>query len=144
MHGVCLKSNLGNQNHNHSNDVSNINVRAAIVHVIGDLLQSIGVLVAAIIIKVYPNLKEADPICTILFTVIVVFVTRKVARDSIKILMESSPRNVNDLLVAFKNIPDVKHVHSLHVWTISPGKDSLAVHLAVGKKTKQFNLQKKM
>lgn len=141
LHGVCLTSNLDKRSHNHSASTNNINVSAAIAHVIGDLFQSIGVLIAAIIIKAYPHMKAADPICTILFTVIVVFVTKKVAKDSIKILMETSPRNIREISIALKNIPEIKHVHSLHVWTISPGKDALAVHLAVGKSYNLYETQ---
>lgn len=133
LHGICLSThNQNNISHNHNNNYTNINVRAAIAHVIGDLLQSIGVLIAAIIIKIYPNLKHADPICTILFTIIAVIVTRKVAKDSIRILMETSPRDTKDVLKIFRSIPGVMHVHNLHVWTISPGRDSVTAHLAVG------------
>lgn len=129
LHGVCHSKAL----HNHQHDVENINVRAALAHVIGDLLQSIGVLIAAIVIKLDPTAKAADPICTILFTIFVIFVTRKVVKESVITLMESSPKDLTDILNLFKRLPGVKHVHSLHVWSIAPGKDALAVHLAVGK-----------
>lgn len=145
LHGVCHSSspNLSNHNH-HSHNAENINVRAAVAHVIGDLFQSIGVLIAAIIIKVYPTAKSADPICTVLFTFIVIFVTRKVARDSVIILMEASPRNVMEILTIFRNIPGVEHVHSLHVWSTAPGKDMLTAHLAVGMFKSQFSNKKKI
>lgn len=133
LHGACHSLfKVNNGSHNHHNHVENINVRAAIAHVIGDLFQSIGVLIAAVVIKLYPNAKSADPICTIFFTFIIIFVTRKVAKDSVIILMETSPKNVADILTIFKKIPGVLHAHSLHVWTLAPGKDALTVHLAVG------------
>lgn len=129
LHGIC---------HTHSHGLraqpqhENINVRAAAAHVLGDLLQSVGVLIAAIVIKLFPNAKMADPICTLLFSIIVVYATLKVAYDAIKILVEASPKHVADFITLFMNIPGVKHVHGMHVWSLSPGKDAVAVHLAVG------------
>lgn len=120
--------------HNHDN-TNNINVRAAAAHVLGDILQSLGVLIAAIIIKIYPNAKLADPICTLLFSIIVVCATAKVARDSIWLLLESSPNNTigHELTLELECIPNVRHLHNFHIWTLSPGKDAVAVHLSVGK-----------
>jgi len=68
-----------------------MNVRAAIVHAIGDLLQSIGVIIAAIVISIWPNAKIVDPICTYLFSVLVMFTTVPVFRDCISVLMEQQP-----------------------------------------------------
>lgn len=124
--------------HNHSHGLtdhssSNINVRAAAAHVLGDLLQSLGVLVAAIIIKLFPNAKLADPICTLIFSAVVIFTTAKVAKDSIWLLLEGSPKNSGDLAFELSNISNVRHLHNLHIWTLSPGKDAVSVHLCVGK-----------
>ncbi|CAF4329410.1 unnamed protein product, partial [Rotaria magnacalcarata] len=58
----------------------NINVRAAIIHVIGDFVQSVGVLCAAILIKFKPEYKLADPICTFIFSVLVLFTTITIMR----------------------------------------------------------------
>ena len=65
-----------------------LNVRAALIHVIGDIIQSIGVLIASIIIWIKPEYKIADPICTFLFSIIVVFSTTHVLKDVVHILME--------------------------------------------------------
>ena len=66
----------------------NINVRAALIHVIGDFIQSVGIFIAAIIIYKRPEWKIADPICTFLFSVLVVITTITILRDSINVLME--------------------------------------------------------
>ena len=66
----------------------NINIRAAVVHVIGDMLQSIGVIIAAILITIDSDFKIADPICTYLFSILVIFTTIPVFRDCMRILME--------------------------------------------------------
>lgn len=67
---------------------TNINVRAAMVHVFGDLLQSIGVLISAYVIKNDPSLKLADPICTFIFSALVLTTTIGIMRDACAVLME--------------------------------------------------------
>nr|CAI5849833.1 unnamed protein product [Callosobruchus analis] len=136
LHGVCHAHGAGGHNHMHdghtgANDTSNINVRAAAIHVLGDLLQSVGVLVAAIIIKFFPGAKMADPICTLIFSVIVICTTIRVGKDSLWYLIEGSPMNTSQLKQELSKLTSVKHVHSLHVWSLAPGKNAVAVHLAV-------------
>ncbi|XP_029813871.1 zinc transporter 3 [Manacus vitellinus] len=67
-------------------------VRAAFVHVVGDLLQSVGVLVAATIIYFKPQCKIADPISTLFFSVFVLGSTFTILRDVFRVLMEGTPR----------------------------------------------------
>ncbi|MFN9900960.1 MAG: cation transporter [bacterium] len=61
------------------------------MHLIGDLLQSIGVIIASIVIIVRPDFKIVDPICTYLFSVLVIFTTVPVFKECVNILMESTP-----------------------------------------------------
>lgn len=84
----------------------NMNVRAAIVHMIGDMVQSIGVIVAAVIIYVKPEWKIADPICTFLFSILVMITTIPIFIDCMRILMESSPTDI-EVLDVFNAIQDV-------------------------------------
>lgn len=58
-----------------------MNVRAAFVHILGDLLQSIGVIIAAIIIYIYPEHTIVDPICTFIFSILVMFTTVPIVKD---------------------------------------------------------------
>lgn len=76
----------GHVKHQHSH--SNINVRAAFIHVLGDILQSVGVLIASVIIWINPSWNIADPICTFLFSVLVVCSTFYLVKDIGHILME--------------------------------------------------------
>ncbi|XP_034243368.1 zinc transporter 2-like [Thrips palmi] len=112
---------------------SNINVRAAVIHVLGDLIQSIGVFIAAIVIKFNPDAKIADPICTFLFAIVVLATTIPLVRDTGLILLEGFPRTIgySHVFSTLSDIPGVQHVHSLHVWSLTAGKHALAVHLAL-------------
>ncbi|PIO64461.1 cation diffusion facilitator family transporter [Teladorsagia circumcincta] len=84
----------GGASHGHSHGGKNVNVRAAFIHVIGDLIQSIGVLIAAVVIK-FTGWELADPICTFLFSIIVLFTTIHVLRDIFFVLMEATPRHMD-------------------------------------------------
>ncbi|XP_053691940.1 proton-coupled zinc antiporter SLC30A2 [Sabethes cyaneus] len=121
-------------NHHHpQHGDENLNVRAAIIHVIGDFIQSIGVLIAAIIIKFQPTFKIVDPICTLLFSVIVLVTTVRIFRDSVRILMDAVPTSVavDKLSTELECISGVKAVHDLNVWSISTGLNVMTVHLMV-------------
>lgn len=73
--------------HHHYHE-ENINIRAAVVHVIGDMLQSIGVIIASVLIYFYPEAKIADPICTYIFSILVIITTVPVFKSCMQVLME--------------------------------------------------------
>lgn len=131
LHGICHTHSHMLNDHSHTAD--NINVRAAAIHVLGDFLQSIGVLLAALIIKFRPSAKIADPVCTLIFSLIVICTTVRVGRDSIWFLLEGSPVSSGKLRMELKKLSAIKHIHNLHIWSLAPGKNAVAVHLAVGK-----------
>lgn len=79
-HGGMSSGVDANNGHGHS---ENINVRAAFIHVLGDVLQSIGVFCAAIIIYFKPSWSLADPICTFIFSIIVLWTTITILKDAI-------------------------------------------------------------
>ncbi|XP_077408566.1 zinc transporter 2 [Vanacampus margaritifer] len=108
-------------------------VRAAFIHVVGDLLQSVGVMVAAIVIYFRPEYKVADPICTFLFSIFVLCTTVTILKDVFRILMEGSPKaiefkSVKEVLLSVKA---VRSAHSLHLWALTLGQTLASVHLAV-------------
>ncbi|XP_053239937.1 probable proton-coupled zinc antiporter SLC30A3 [Podarcis raffonei] len=112
---------------------SNTSVRAAFVHVVGDLLQSIGVFVAATVIYFKPQYKIADPISTFLFSVFVVGSTVTILRDVFRVLMEGSPRGVEFKAVkeVLLSVKGVKGAHNLHLWALTLSHHVVAVHLAI-------------
>ena len=88
---------------------------------IGDLFQSIGVVIAAVCIKIWPGAKIVDPICTFVFCFIVLLTTIPIIVDCIRILMESSPsiEKANKIQKALEEIEGVVEVHDLHIWVIT-------------------------
>ncbi|XP_035447300.1 zinc transporter 2 isoform X4 [Spodoptera frugiperda] len=119
--------------HAHAHAQENINVRAAFIHVLGDFLQSFGVLIAAIVIYFEPSWSLVDPICTFLFSVLVLITTFNIIKDTLLVLMEGSPRGVDFQEVAntFLSLPGVLRVHNLRMWALSLDKTALSAHLAI-------------
>mgnify|MGYP001041917585 CR=1 FL=1 len=117
--------------HHHHEHEHNVNIRAAIIHVLGDILQSVGVCIAALVIYFEPTWLFIDPICTVIFSVIVMFTTFPVVKDCVKILMEGVPSNIDtfSLKKDLEAIEEVIEVHDLHVWSLSPGRNSMCCHL---------------
>ena len=113
--------------------VENINIRAALIHCIGDIVQSVGVIIAGIIIRFRPDLKIADPICTFVFSILVTITTLNILREAVHILMEGAPGNVRieEVKVFLLNHPEVKHIHDLRIWSINSTRICLSVHLTV-------------
>lgn len=106
-------------------------MRAAIVHMIGDMLQSAGVIVAALIIYFKPDWTIADPICTYIFSVLVMFTTVPIFKDCMRFLMERAPEDIDtvELYNAINNLPVVKEIHDFHLWAISDEKAIFTAHV---------------
>ncbi|XP_071446212.1 proton-coupled zinc antiporter SLC30A2-like [Hetaerina americana] len=113
----------------------NINLRAAIIHVLGDLILSVGVFISAVVIKAYPSAKLADPICTFIFSALVILTTAPVVRDAVHVLMEGWPRHGPDhtslRTALLSGVPGVQAIHGLHLWSLTLSHNALAVHLAI-------------
>ncbi|XP_045459879.1 zinc transporter 2-like [Melitaea cinxia] len=111
----------------------NINVRAAFIHVLGDFLQSFGVLLAAVVIYFQPEWNLVDPICTFLFSILVLITTFNIIKDTLLVLMEGSPRDLDFQEVAntFLSLPGVVRIHNLRMWALSLDKTALSAHLAI-------------
>lgn len=114
----------------HPSQNHSLNLRAAYLHVLGDLLGSVGVIISGIILwTTHWNL--IDPLVTIIFTLTILRSSGKVIKESIGILMESTPSGVDPIAVqqALEQIPGVQEVHDLHIWSASHHKIVLSVHL---------------
>ena len=110
-----------------------LNVSAATRHVVADLLGSIGVIIAALVI-ILTGWRYADPLVSVLVAILVLVSSWSILRDSVRILLEASPRDldVKTLGRELAAIDGVREVHDLHVWTITSGFPALAAHVLVG------------
>ena len=118
-------------------------MRAAIAHVIGDILQSIGVCVAGALIWAFSDrwLDEngisywyrVDPVCTFFFSILVMWSSVGTTQDAIHTLMAGSPHGVDmsDVEAQLRAIPNVLDVHCFHSWTLAGDKHNMMAHLSV-------------
>ncbi|XVE73620.1 hypothetical protein DITRI_Ditri11bG0133400 [Diplodiscus trichospermus] len=111
----------------------NINIQGAYLHVLGDSIQSIGVMIGGAIIWWKPKWKIVDLICTLIFSVVVLGTTIKMLRSILEVLMESTPREIDatKLERGLLEMGDVVAIHELHIWAITVGKVLLACHVKI-------------
>lgn len=112
----------------------NINIRGAIVHVIGDLVQSIGVAIAGCLIWIFGSESRwyyADPICTFIFAGLVMLTTRALIKDMYRVLMEGAPEalELGTIQSVMASTAGVQDVHDLHVWDLTTGVTILTAHV---------------
>lgn len=122
---------LGHTKGNHS---GNINIRAAMIHVIGDFVQSVGVLISAVVIKFYPDAKLIDPACTFVFSVIVFFTTIRIMKESLIVLLDAVPMTINlaKLEKELRSIDGVQAVHYVNVFGVSVDWNVMSAHVVIG------------
>ena len=109
-----------------------LNVRGAYLEVLGDLLGSIAVIVAAVVITV-TGWTRADPLASVVVAALIVPRTWSLLREAVDVLLEATPRGM-DLGEIRRHITDTDGVidaHDLHVWTITSGMPVLSVHISV-------------
>ena len=132
------KNNLGMNDedleHNLKADDNPV-IRAAYIHILGDMIQSTGVLLAALAIYLFqdthPGVRILDPICTFCFAIVVLCITFPVSRDCFFVLLESTPRDL-DIEALYNDLGEIKgviSVHDIHLWNISIGRPSIALHI---------------
>ena len=114
----------------HPSQGHSLNIRAAYLHVLGDVLGSVGVIISGIILWT-THWNMIDPIITIFFTLTILRSSGKVIKETIGVLMESTPEGIDPEAVqqALEQLPGVREVHDLHIWSASHHKIVLSVHL---------------
>jgi cobalt-zinc-cadmium efflux system protein len=116
----------------HRHGGGNLNVAAALRHVLADLAASVGVIVAAVVILT-TGWERVDPLVGALVGLLVLASSYRVLRDSVSILLETAPRGIDagEVGRAMAAAPDVVEVHDLHIWTITSGFPALSAHVLV-------------
>ncbi|WP_152658168.1 cation diffusion facilitator family transporter [Oceanobacillus sp. CFH 90083] len=110
----------------------NLNMRAAFLHVLGDLLGSVGAIAAALLM-IFFNWAWADTVASVLVAILILISGWRVTKASIHVLMEGTPANVNldQVIKTMKNVEGVQDIHDLHVWSVTSGQNILSCHIIV-------------
>lgn len=116
----------------HGSAGHSLNVRGAYLHVMSDLLGSVAAVAAALLAR-FAGWTLADPIASILMTALIVRGAWKLVRESVDILLESTPAHIDvaELRGALERVAGVDSVHDLHVWTLTSGVIALSAHAVV-------------
>ena len=130
--GVGLVANLVSLRILHHEHEHSLNQRGAYLHVLGDLLGSVGALVAGGIV-VATGWVVADPLISVLITLLVLGSAWRLIKESTDILMEATPNHIalGDVHDRIASVPGVDSVHDLHVWTVTSGVVAMSGHLVV-------------
>ena len=113
--------------HEHS-----LNQRGAYLHVLGDLLGSVGALVAGVIVLTSGWIM-ADPLISVLIGTLVLISAWRLVKESTDVLLEAAPRHIalSDVHDRIATVPGVESVHDLHLWTVTSGVVAMSGHLVV-------------
>lgn len=116
----------------HGASAHNLNVRGAYLHVLGDLVGSVGAILAAAIILMTGWLP-ADPIVSAVVACLILFASWRLIRESVDILLEAVPKHIDldSIRATMQAIPGVQDVRDLHVWTLTSGFLAMSGHAAI-------------
>ena len=116
----------------HAGASQSLNVRGAYLHVLSDLLGSVAAIVAALCVRYY-GWTVADPIASIVMTVLIVRGAWQLVRESVDVLLEAVPPHIalDAVRSSIAGVPGVASVHDLHVWTVTSGMVAMSVHVVV-------------
>ena len=116
----------------HAGAEHSLNVRGAYLHILGDLLGSAAAIVAALLIR-YKGWTIADPIASIVMTVMIIRGSWSLVKESVDILLEATPDHIDPTAVraSLARVPAVESVHDLHIWTLTSGVIAMSAHALV-------------
>jgi cobalt-zinc-cadmium efflux system protein len=111
---------------------ASMNLRSTFLHLAGDLLNSVGVLISAGVIA-WTGKLIVDPIVSFLIAATIVWSAVRLCREALHVLLEGAPGHIplGDVSQALARVPGVSAVHDLHVWTITSGLVALSCHIVV-------------
>jgi cobalt-zinc-cadmium efflux system protein len=128
--GLIMNLIVAGQLHGHSHD--DLNVRSAFLHVIGDAIASVGVIIGGIIM-LYTGWFVLDAVISIVIVVIIGWGAIRILREAGHILLEGVPANINinELVDKMRAVTGINDIHHLHVWSICSHITALSAHIDV-------------
>jgi cobalt-zinc-cadmium efflux system protein len=129
---VGLVANIAGALVLHKSSRENLNVKAAFLHIVGDLISSVGVIVGGIVISL-AGWFVVDPILSLMIGLIILKGAYSVVKETSAVLLEAVPKHINleKLIREVEAIEGVKSFHDVHVWTITSGLHALSGHVQI-------------
>lgn len=109
-----------------------VNLRAAYVHMLGDLLGAMGIILGSLVIR-FTGWTTIDPVLSAVIAVLIIWTSWDIIRESLNILLEGSPRGmeIREVTQAIRNVSGVLDVHDLHVWSLGSSSHALSSHVLI-------------
>src|SRR5574341_1340531 len=129
---VGLGANVGCAWLLHADAASSLNVRGAYLHVLGDAVSSVGVMVAAAVV-LWTGWTLADPLAGVAIALVIVPRTWGLLRQAVNVLLEGTPPHLDtgEIEAAMREVSGVRRVHDLHVWALTSGREAMSAHVVV-------------
>ncbi|MDD5382635.1 MAG: cation diffusion facilitator family transporter [Candidatus Margulisbacteria bacterium] len=110
----------------------NLNVRAALWHMLSDALSSVGVILGGLVI-ILTGATAVDPIISFVIGLVILRGAWLLIKESVDILLEATPKDISHAEVekGLKQVAGVLDIHDLHIWTIASGRHALSAHVLV-------------
>lgn len=122
-----------------------LNVKAALRHVLADVAGSVGVILAALVILT-TGWELADPIISLVISVLIAASAWSILRDSVDVLLEAAPPGLDSKQIGYSMaaVDGVEQIHDLHVWQITSGMPMLSAHVLVGKESDCHGIRREL
>ncbi|MBN2000969.1 cation transporter [candidate division KSB1 bacterium] len=116
-----------------------MNIRGAFLHMVADTMGSVGAVVGGFVIWKW-HWTPIDPLISLVIVILILYSSVGLLKEATNVLLEATPSHLDysQIKQALENIPSVRQVHDLHIWTITTGMPSLSAHLRI--KTDQSDL----
>ena len=110
-----------------------VNIRSAVLHMLGDAISSAGIIAAAILIRVTGS-PRWDPAVSLLIAALILWSSWTILRETVNLLLEGTPAGIDPAAVtrSLGAIEGINGVHHLHIWALGPSRPALSCHLMVG------------
>lgn len=114
----------------HRGSESDLNLRSAFVHLMGDVISTVGAVIAGVIIY-FTGANWLDPLVSVLIGFLILYNAWGILRDAVEILLESTPRDVDlkKMVTEISEVDGVLGVHDLHVWSLTQNLRSMSAHI---------------
>ena len=110
-----------------------VNIRSAVVHMLGDAISSVGIVIAAILIRT-TGVQQWDPAVSVLIGILILWSSWGILKESVNLLLEGTPSGIDPMTVtrSIGTIKGILGIHHLHIWALGPSRPALSAHLMVG------------
>ena len=122
----------------HAGAQHDINIRSAYLHMVGDAVSAVGVVLAGVLVSAF-QVPIADPIASLLIAALILYSSYDVFRESVTVLLEGTPAGLDmpSVIAALRGVPGVIDIHDLHVWVIGPGVLACSCHIVVAEQDRK-------